>query len=63
MWDGNVVWLVVAVAATLGAFPGWYAALVSAYYLPVLLLLTALILRGVSFEFRARVETPGARRG
>jgi cytochrome bd ubiquinol oxidase subunit II len=63
VWDGNVVWLVVAVAAMLGAFPAWYAAVFSAFYLPILLLLCALIVRGVSFEFRDRSQTPGARTG
>jgi cytochrome bd ubiquinol oxidase subunit II len=52
LWDGNEVWLVVAAAAMFAAFPGWYATLFSGTYLLVVLLLCALILRGVSFEYR-----------
>jgi cytochrome d ubiquinol oxidase subunit II len=52
LWDGNEVWLVVAAAAMFAAFPGWYATLFSGAYLIVVLLLCALILRGVSFEYR-----------
>jgi cytochrome d ubiquinol oxidase subunit II len=52
LWDGNEVWLVVAAAAMFAAFPGWYATLFSGAYLLVVLLLCALILRGVSFEYR-----------
>jgi cytochrome bd ubiquinol oxidase subunit II len=52
LWDGNEVWLVVAAAAMFAAFPGWYATLFSGTYLLVVLLLAALILRGVSFEYR-----------
>jgi cytochrome bd ubiquinol oxidase subunit II len=54
LWDGNEVWLVVAGAAMFAAFPGWYATLFSGLYLAVVLLLVALILRGVSFEYRAK---------
>ena len=52
LWDGNEVWLVVAAAAMFAAFPGWYATLFSGTYLLIVLLLAALILRGVSFEYR-----------
>ena len=52
LWDGNEVWLVVAAAAMFAAFPGWYATLFSGTYLLIVLLLCALILRGVSFEYR-----------
>ncbi|WP_345800050.1 cytochrome d ubiquinol oxidase subunit II [Microbacterium sp. AZCO] len=55
-WDGNEVWLIVAVAAMFAAFPGWYATWFSALYLLVWLLLAALIVRGVSFEFRGKFE-------
>jgi cytochrome d ubiquinol oxidase subunit II len=61
-WDGNEVWLIVAGAAMFAAFPDWYATLFSALYLPLLLVLVALILRGVGFEFREKVRAPGARR-
>ncbi|MEN2741168.1 cytochrome d ubiquinol oxidase subunit II [Microbacterium sp. X-17] len=56
VWDGNEVWLIVAGAATFAAFPGWYASWFSALYLAVFLLLAALILRGVSFEFRGKLS-------
>jgi cytochrome bd ubiquinol oxidase subunit II len=51
-WDGNEVWLVLVGASLFGAFPVVYAILLSAFYLPVTLMLLALIFRGVSFEFR-----------
>lgn len=52
VWDGNETWLVVAAATLFGAFPLVYSIAISAFYLPVLVMLAALILRGVSFEFR-----------
>ncbi|EHK88406.1 cytochrome d ubiquinol oxidase subunit II [Saccharomonospora azurea] len=58
VWDGNEVWLIVAVGATFAAFPAWYAGLFSAAYLPVLVLLLALIGRGVAFEYRGKVDSP-----
>ena len=57
LWDGNEVWLVVAGAAMFAAFPGWYATMFSALYLPLVLLLVALIVRGVSFEYRDKRES------
>jgi cytochrome bd ubiquinol oxidase subunit II len=54
VWDGNEVWLLVAGGATFAAFPGWYATLFSGFYLALLLILVALICRGVAFEFRGR---------
>lgn len=54
VWDGNEVWLLVAGGATFAAFPGWYATLFSAAYLPLLLVLVGLIIRGVGFEWRAK---------
>jgi cytochrome d ubiquinol oxidase subunit II len=62
VWDGNEVWLIVAGGATFAAFPLWYAALFSAAYLPLLLVLLALILRGVAFEYRGRVDSVRWRR-
>jgi cytochrome d ubiquinol oxidase subunit II len=56
-WDGNEVWLVVAGAAIFAAFPGWYATWFSAGYLVLVLILLALMIRGVSFEFRGRLDT------
>ncbi len=57
-WDGNEVWLLTAGGATFAAFPQWYATLFSGFYLPLFLLLVALILRGVAFEFRSKDENP-----
>lgn len=56
VWDGNETWLVVTGVVLWGAFPPVYAALFSAFYLPLLLMLAGLILRGVAFEFRAHAE-------
>ena len=58
VWDGNEVWLLTAGGATFAAFPLWYATLFSGFYLPLLLILAALIIRGVCFEFRSKVESP-----
>jgi cytochrome d ubiquinol oxidase subunit II len=52
VWDLNETWLIVAGASLFAAFPEWYATLFSGFYLPLLLILAALILRGVSFEYR-----------
>src|SRR5215467_3332395 len=54
LWDGNEVWLIVAGAAMFAAFPGWYATMFSGLYLALVLLLGALIVRGVSFEYRGK---------
>jgi cytochrome bd ubiquinol oxidase subunit II len=56
VWDGNETWLIVTGVVLWGAFPPAYAMLLSAFYLPLLLMLAGLILRGVAFEFRARAE-------
>jgi len=56
-WDGNEVWLITAGGATFAAFPKTYAVMFSTLYLPLLLLLFGLILRGVSFEFRNKVDS------
>ena len=63
VWDGNEVWLLVAGGATFAAFPGWYASLFSAAYLPLTLFLVALIGRGVAFEYRGKIDTKAWRRG
>jgi cytochrome d ubiquinol oxidase subunit II len=57
VWDGNEVWMVTAVGATFAAFPEWYATAWSAYYLPLVLILIALILRGLAFEYRAKHDS------
>src|SRR6202789_3637796 len=56
VWDGNETWLVVTGVVLWGAFPIVYATLLSAFYLPLVLMLAGLILRGVAFEFRHRTE-------
>ena len=56
-WDGNEVWLIAAGGVTFAAFPKAYAVMFSALYAPLLMLLFALILRAVSFEFRDKVES------
>lgn len=56
-WDANEVWLITAGGAMFAAFPHWYATLFSGYYLPFVILLLALIARGVAFEFRGKVES------
>ena len=53
-WDGNETWLIVIGASLFAAFPIVYAVFLSAFYIPVLLLLFGLIFRGVAFEFRIR---------
>jgi cytochrome bd ubiquinol oxidase subunit II len=60
VWDLNETWVVVAGASLFAAFPEWYASLFSGFYLPLLLILTALILRGVAFEYRGKGHTIGA---
>jgi cytochrome d ubiquinol oxidase subunit II len=62
-WDGNEVWLLTAGGATFAAFPHWYATLFSGFYLPLFLVLAALIVRGVAFEFRSKDDHPTWRAG
>src|SRR5271165_3243784 len=61
-WDGNEVWLIVAGAGTFAAFPSWYATMFSALYLALLLVLAALMARGVAFEFTRKSDDPRWRR-
>lgn len=56
-WDGNEVWVLTAGGATFAAFPHWYATLFSGFYLPLLLILVALIVRNLGFEYRGKGET------
>jgi cytochrome bd ubiquinol oxidase subunit II len=62
LWDGNEVWLIVAAAAMFAAFPGWYATMFSGLYLAMVLLLAALIIRGVAFEYRGKRDAARWRR-
>jgi cytochrome d ubiquinol oxidase subunit II len=58
VWDGNEVWLVVAAGGTFAAFPAWYGAMFSGFYLLLLLILVFLIVRAVSFEWWNKSESP-----
>ncbi len=60
-WDGNEVWLIVAGAGTFAAFPSWYATMFSALYLPLFLVLLALMARGVGLEFLTKRSNPAWR--
>ncbi len=62
VWDGNEVWVLVAGGATFAAFPEWYATLFSGFYLPLLLILLALIVRNLAFEYRAKKDDDTWRR-
>jgi cytochrome bd ubiquinol oxidase subunit II len=62
LWDGNEVWLLTAGGVTFAAFPTVYAVMFSSLYSALMLLLFALIVRGVAFEFRGKVDSPGWRR-
>ena len=63
VWDGNEVWLIVAAGATFAAFPVWYASMFSGFYLALFIVLAALIVRGVSFEFRNKRDSARWRAG
>jgi cytochrome bd ubiquinol oxidase subunit II len=54
VWDGNEVWILTGGGAIFAAFPHWYATLFSGFYLALFLMLAALIVRGVAFEFRSK---------
>ena len=56
VWDGNETWLIISAATLFAAFPAAYAILLSAFYLPVIVMLCGLILRGVAFEFRSKTN-------
>src|SRR5699024_40085 len=62
VWDGNEVWLVAAIGVTFAAFPDWYAAMLAGLYLPAVLLLVALAVRGVALEFRGKKDSHTWRR-
>ncbi|MET0303212.1 MAG: cytochrome d ubiquinol oxidase subunit II [Microbacteriaceae bacterium] len=57
VWDGNEVWLITAGAATFAAFPLWYASLFSTLYLPLTIVVLALIFRAVGIEWRGKGKT------
>ncbi|UZN01847.1 cytochrome d ubiquinol oxidase subunit II [Cellulomonas sp. S1-8] len=58
LWDGNEVWLLTAGGATFAAFPEWYATLFSGFYIPLFLILVALIVRVCAFEWRGKIDSP-----
>lgn len=58
VWDGNEVWMITAGGAIFAAFPNWYATLFSGFYLALFVILFALIVRGVAFEFRSSDSNP-----
>lgn len=62
-WDGNEVWLIVGGAAIFAAFPGWYATMFSSLYLALVLVLLALMARGVAFEYRGKKDSQRWRSG
>lgn len=62
VWDGNEVWLITAAGATFAAFPLWYASLLSALYLPLLLVLAGLIFRATAIEYRGKMDSDRWRR-
>ncbi|WP_061962457.1 cytochrome d ubiquinol oxidase subunit II [Demequina flava] len=62
VWDGNEVWLLTAGGAMFAAFPEWYATLFSGFYIPLLLILLALIVRAVAIEYRGKINDDGWRR-
>src|SRR4051812_14005558 len=62
VWDGNEVWFIVAGGATFAAFPDWYATLFSGFYLPLLAILLALIVRGAALEYRGKRDDAAWRR-
>src|SRR6478752_4882843 len=62
VWDGNEVWLLTAGGATFAAFPEWYATMFSGFYLPLLLILVALIVRAVAIEYRGKINSEAWRR-
>ena len=63
VWDGNEVWVLTAGGATFAAFPHWYATLFSGFYLPLLLILVALIVRNLGFEYRGKRDSDAWRAG
>ena len=62
VWDGNEVWLLTAGGATFAAFPHWYATMFSGLYLPLLIILVALIVRALGFDYRGKVDYPAWRK-
>lgn len=62
VWDGNEVWLITAGGAMFAAFPHWYATMFSGFYIPLFLILVALIVRALGFDYRGKIDDPVWRR-
>lgn len=62
-WDGNEVWVLTAGGAIFASFPLWYATLFSGFFLPLLLILVALIVRNLAFDYRGKKDSDSWRRG
>lgn len=58
VWDANEMWLIVAITAMFGVFPAWYATMFSGFYLAMLMIIVALMIRGISFEYRSKDARP-----
>ena len=58
VWDGNEVWVLTAGGATFAAFPNWYATMFSGFYLPLLIILVALIVRALGLDYRGKTDNP-----
>jgi cytochrome bd ubiquinol oxidase subunit II len=54
VWDGNEMWLILAITAMFAAFPNWYATMFSGFYLAMVIIIVGLIIRGISFEYRSK---------
>lgn len=62
VWDGNEVWLITAGGAMFAAFPHWYATMFSGFYIPLFLILVALIVRALGLDYRGKIDNPDWRR-
>ena len=58
VWDANEMWLILAITSMFAVFPNWYATMFSGFYLAMVLIIVALILRGISFEYRSKDARP-----
>lgn len=58
VWDANEMWLIVAITAMFGVFPVWYATMFSGFYLAMVMIIVALMIRGISFEYRSKDARP-----
>lgn len=58
VWDANEMWLIVAITAMFGVFPAWYGTMFSGFYLAMVVIIVALMIRGISFEYRSKDARP-----